>query len=116
MKGVAVVLVLLAGSPFAQGACAEKYSRQPTFMVLAVPDGAPRPADATAFGIVDDELTIQQLFAVVGPPDASDGTSTTIYVYCLPDGSEVRVGTRDGTSILYVRHDRKEIYKRKKKK
>jgi hypothetical protein len=116
VKAVALILVLLAASPFAHGACAEKYSRQPTFMALAVPEGAPRPADANAFSIVNDDLTIQKLFAAVGPPDASDGTSTTIYVYCLPDGSEVRVGTLDGTTILYVRHDRKEMYQRKKKK
>jgi hypothetical protein len=99
----------------AHAACPQKHSRADTFMELSVPEGARRPADASAFSVVDGEMTIAKLFVAVGPPDASDGETTTIYVYCLPDGSEVRVGTRDGTTIDYVRHDRKELYKRKKK-
>jgi hypothetical protein len=107
--------VLLLAATGAHAACPQKHSRAATFMELSVPEGAPRPADADAFGVVDADMTIAKLFQAVGPPDASDGESTTIYVYCLPDGSEVRVGTRDGTTIDYVRHGRKELYKRKKK-
>jgi hypothetical protein len=110
---VSGVLLLIATDLCA--ACPQKHSRAATFVELSVPDGAPRPADANAFSVVNGDMTITKLFVAVGPPDASDGETTTIYVYCLPDGSEVRVGTRDGTTIDYVRHGRKELYKRQKK-
>lgn len=115
MKICLSALLLLAAAG-AHAGCPEKHSRSVTFMELSVPEGAPRPADANAFSVVNDDMSVAQLFAAVGPPDASDGATTTIFVYCLPDGSEVRIGSRDGTTIDYVRHDRKELYKRKKKK
>jgi hypothetical protein len=116
MKKLLLGVLLLSAAAGANATCPAKASRPMTFMDLVVPDGAPRPADANAFSVVNDDMSVQQLFAAVGPPDASDGNTTTVFVYCLPDGSEVRVGTHDGSTILYVRHDRKEIYKRKKKK
>jgi hypothetical protein len=116
MKTLLLGALLLAAAAGANATCPATASRSDTFMDLVVPEGAPRPADANAFNVVNDDMSIQQLFATVGPPDASDGNTTTIFVYCLPDGSQVRVGTHDGTTILYVRHDRKELYKRKKKK
>jgi hypothetical protein len=115
MRTLLPALLMLAAAG-ANAGCPAKHSRADTFMELSVPEGAPRPADANAFNVVNDDMTIAKLFAAVGPPDASDGATTTIYVYCLPDGSEVRVGTRDGTTIDYVRHDREELYRRKKKK
>ena len=115
MKVLAAGFLMLTAAG-AHAGCLEKHSRSATFMELSVPEGARRPADANAFNVVNDDMTIAQLFAAVGPPDASDGATTTIYVYCLPDGSEVRVGSRDGSTIDYVRHERKEIFRRKKKK
>jgi hypothetical protein len=115
--GIALALITLSAANAAQaGACGDRHARVVSFNELLVPDGAPRPADASAFSIVDDDMTVEKLFALVGPPDASDGTTTTIYVYCFGDGSEVRVGTRDGSTIEYVRRDGHEMYKRKKKK
>ena len=114
-KTLVIGLLLFAAAHAANAGCPQKF-RPDTFLELAVPDGAPRPADANAFSVVDDDMSIEKLFKTVGPPDASDGTTTTIYVYCLPDGSEVRVASRDGTTIDYVRHGRQEMYKRKKKK
>ena len=116
MKSYLLALVLICMVPVASATCPEKPSRSPQFMDLVVPEGAPRPADAGAFSVVNDDMTIDRLFKTVGPPDASDGTTMTIFVYCLADGSEVRVATRDGSIIEYVRHDRRELYKRKKKK
>ena len=116
MKNAVVTgLLLLTIGSAANAGCPQKF-RPDTFVDLAVPEGAPRPADANAFSVINDEMSIETLFRTVGPPDASDGASVTVYVYCLPDGSEVRVFSRDGASIDSVRHDRKEIYKRKKKK
>jgi hypothetical protein len=115
VKATLFALVFLCAMNAARAGCGDQHNNSLTFVVLAVPEGAPRPANATAFSVVNDAMTINQLFAAVGPPDASDGTVTTIYVYCLDDGSEVRVGTRDGTTIDYVRHGGKLLYKRGKK-
>jgi hypothetical protein len=115
-RAICFGLLAFAAVTGANAGCPEKHSRSATFMELSVPEGAPRPADVNAFGIVNDDMTIAKLFASVGPPDASDGGSSPVYFYCLPDGSEVRVGSRDSSTIDYVRHDRKEIFRRKKKK
>jgi len=99
------------------GNCIDKHARDPNFVQLAVPENAPRPADASAFSIVDESMTVDTLSAKIGPADGStsSGTSTTILVWCVPDG-EVRVSTRDGSTIEQVRHNGKVVYDRKKKK
>lgn len=99
----------------AHGACRD-HSRDPTWMELAVPEGAPRPADVTAFSFITDETTVDMVTQKVGPPHASADTRPTKLVWCLPDGSEVSVVTRDGTTILFVRHNGKTLFKRGKKK
>jgi hypothetical protein len=69
----ALVLVLAVDSAWAVP-CKEKRSREPAFIALAVPEDAIRPAGADDFTFVDDATTIEQLFAKVGPPDASSGS------------------------------------------
>jgi hypothetical protein len=115
---IILLATALACAPVAQaGNCIDKHARDPNFMQLAVPENAPRPADAGAFAIVDDTMTLEKLTGKLGPPDGStgSGTSTTILVWCVPDG-EVRVSTRDGSTIEQVRHNGKVVYDRKKKK
>jgi hypothetical protein len=114
----AAFVISLACSSLAQaGNCIDKHARDPNFVQLAVPDNAPRPADASAFSIVDETVTVDKLTRKIGPPDGSTGTgtSTSILVWCVPDG-EVRVSTRDGSTIEQVRHNGKVVYDRKKKK
>jgi hypothetical protein len=117
MRTLLLVTALACASLAHAGNCVDKHARDPGFIQLAVPDDAPRPADAAAFGIVDDTMTVEKLSEKVGPPDGSmsSGPGTTILVWCVPDG-EVRVSTRDGSSILQVRHNGKVVYDRKKKK
>jgi hypothetical protein len=83
---------------------------------LAVPENAIRPSGAQDFGFVNDEVTVDQLIAKVGPPDASQGTRVTYFIYCFPDETELTVATRDRSVIEFIRHDGKLIYKRGKKK
>jgi hypothetical protein len=116
MKIYLATALLLTAAASANAACPEKRSRSPQFVELAVPDGSPRPASVEDFRFIGDETTIEQLTAKIGPPDAADGERVPVFVYCLPDGSEIRVGSRDGVAIDYVRHDGHEIFKRKKKK
>jgi len=115
MRNYLLAALLLLAVSQADAACSEKRSRSPQFMELAVPEGARRPAGVDDFKFIDDSTTIEQLTAKVGPADASDGERIPVFVYCLPDGSEVRIGSHDGIAIDYVRHDGKEFYKRKKK-
>jgi hypothetical protein len=111
-----LALPLFALADPALAACKEKRNRDPSFVELAVPDGAIRPAGAQDFGFVNDEVTVDQLFAKVGPPDASQGTRITYFIYCFVDGTELTVATKDRTAIEFIRHDGKMIFKRGKKK
>jgi hypothetical protein len=108
-------LPLLALTGTAHGACKDQ-SRDSTYVQLAVPEGAPRPADAGAFAFIGDGTTLQQVVAKVGPPDASAGVRPGRLIWCLPDGSEVSIASADGTTILNVRHGSKALYKRGRKK
>ena len=118
MRNTLCFIALAGCASLAQaGNCIDKHANDPNFVQLTVAENAPRPADATAFSIVDENLTIDKLSERVGPPDGSTSTGirTTILVWCVPDG-EVRVSTRDGSTIDQVRHNGKVVFDRKKKK
>ena len=108
-----VTLLLAAGA--AHGACKD-HSRDLSFIELAVPEGAPRPADVNAFAFIGDDTTVKMVEEKVGPPNASAGSNPPRLIWCLPDGTEVTIATSDGSTIVNVRHDGKVIYKRAKKK
>jgi hypothetical protein len=111
-------MLLLAAALAApvEAACKQKRGRDPSFVELVVPDGAPRPAGVQDFAFVTDDTTIDQLLARVGPPDASQGSRLTIFVWCFADESELTVSTPDGVAIEQVRHDGRLIFKRGRKK
>lgn len=118
MRNTLCFIALACCASLAQaGNCIDKHANDPNFVQLTVAENAPRPADAAAFSIVDENLTIDKLSEKVGPPDGStsSGLKTTILVWCVPDG-EVRVSTRDGSTIEQVRHNGKVMFDRKKKK
>ncbi|HEX6397316.1 MAG TPA: hypothetical protein VFZ95_07830 [Steroidobacteraceae bacterium] len=118
MKHILFAATLACCASWAQaGNCIDKHANDPNFVQLTVAENAPRPADAAAFSIVDETLTIDKLSEKVGPPDGStsSGVKTTILVWCVPDG-EVRVSTRDGSTIEQVSHNGKVVFDRKKKK
>jgi hypothetical protein len=108
-------VLLSAYAVGAQAACKEKRNRDPSFIELAVPDGAIRPTGVEDFAFVTDEVTYDQLISKVGPPDASQGSSLSQYIWCFADGTELNVYTRDRVVIEQIRHAGKQIYKRKKK-
>jgi hypothetical protein len=116
MKSSLLAIVLLFAAQQAQAACAEKRSRDVSFVELAVPDGAIRPTGVEDFRFVTDETTFDALVAKVGPPDAAQGTRISYFIWCFADGTELAVATRDRVTIESVRHAGKEIYKRAKKK
>ena len=116
MKALLFALTLVLAAQDAVAACSQKRSRDPSFVELAVPDGAPRPAGASDFSFITDETTFDQLVARVGPPDASSGSRTSYFIWCFADGTELAVATKDRIIIESVRHDGHQIYKRGKKK
>jgi hypothetical protein len=116
MKTTLLALVWVFAAQNASAACAEKRSRDPSFVELAVPEGAIRPAGVADFGFVTDETTVDALVAKVGPPDASSGTRVTRLIWCFEDGTELLVDTRDRVAIESVRHKGKEIFRRGKAK
>lgn len=116
MKTLLLTLTLMLAAHEASAGCAEKRSRDPTFIELAVPDGAPRPSSVEDFKFITDETTFDQLVAKVGPPDASAGSRITFLFWCFADGTEVTVATKDRVIIEAVRYDGRQIFKRGKKK
>jgi len=116
MKTALLLLALLFAAHDASAACAEKRSRDTSFVELAVPDGAIRPAGASDFSFITDETTVDALIAKVGPPDASQGSRTIRLIWCFADTTEVWVDTPDRVVIESVRHNGKSIFRRAKKK
>ena len=115
-RSILLAAALLAASlSTAEAACKQKRSRDPSFIELAVPDGAIRPGGPQDFAFVTDDTTYPELVAKVGPPDASQGSGLSLYIWCFADGTELTVSTRDQVVIERIRHDGKQIYKRGKK-
>jgi len=115
MKAALLTVALLFTAQNAIAACAEKRTRDPSFVELAVPDGAIRPTGVADFSFITDETTVDALIAKVGPPDASQGTRTTTLIWCFADKTELWLDTRDRVIIESLRHKNHEIYRRKKK-
>jgi hypothetical protein len=116
MKTPLLVLALLIVAQNASAACSEKRSRDASFVELAVPDDAIRPAGVEDFSFITDETTVDALIAKVGPPDASQGSRTVRLIWCFADSTELWVDTPDRVIIESVRHKGHVIFKRAKKK
>jgi hypothetical protein len=116
MKATLLTLTLLFAAHEASATCAQKRNRDVSFIELAVPDGARRPTGVEEFTFINDETTVDELVAKVGPPDAAQGTRVSSFIWCFADGTELYVASRDRVAIDSVRHKGKEIYKRAKKK
>ena len=57
-----------------------------------------------SFTFIGPGTTMEQVRATVGAPDRDIGSGIHIYLYALPDGSHVWIGSPDASEILYVRH------------
>ena len=95
---------------------AEKRSRDPSFVELAVPDDAIRPAGVADFSFITDETTVDALIAKVGPPDASQARASSGSSGVSRIRRKLWVETPDRVIIESVRHNGKAIFKRAKKK
>jgi hypothetical protein len=116
MKTPLLLLAMLFAAQNADAACSEKRSRDASFVELAVPDDAIRPAGVADFSFITDETTVDALIARVGPPDASQGSRVMRLIWCFADSTELWVETPDRVIIESVRHKGHVIFKRAKKK
>jgi hypothetical protein len=65
-----------------------------------------------SFRFVGSETTMLQVTSKLGNPDRDVGSGLHIYSYRLGDGSDVLIGSADGSRILYVRHGSKVLFER----
>jgi len=116
MKTLLSVIALLFAAQQADAGCVQKRSRDPSFIELAIPDGARRPASTDEFKFITDDTTVDALVKQVGPPDASQGDRVIRLIWCFADGKELWLATRDRVVIEEVRVDGHQFFKRGKKK
>ncbi len=70
---------------------------------VMLPDKIPPTARTIApFNRIKPGVSMMQVVAACGLPDADIGSGIHIYVYELSDGSRVRVGTPDAEQIIYL--------------
>jgi len=65
-----------------------------------------------SFRFIGSETTMLQVTSKLGNPDRDVGSGLYVYAYRLNDGSDVLIGSADGSSILYVRHGTKVLFER----
>ena len=78
---------------------------------LATTSFAPRSIEA--FKEIGHSTSLRDVERRFGPPNSDIGSGLFIYVYRLPDGSDVRIGASDPNKILYVRHGTNALFERR---
>ena len=53
-------------------------------------------------------MNVDQIYAIVGPPDRDIGSGLHIFEYSMEDASKVIIGC-DGKKVFYVRHNGEDI-------
>ena len=53
-----------------------------------------------------------QVTSKLGDPDRDVGSGLHVYSYRLTDGSDVLIGSADGSRILYVRHGSEALFEK----
>jgi hypothetical protein len=57
---------------------------------------------------------MQQVATKLGMADRDVGSGIYAYAYLLSDGTNVLIGSADGSQILYVRHGTEVLYEKKR--
>jgi hypothetical protein len=73
---------------------------------------APSPRTVESFRFIGATTTLQDVAARFGPPDRDVGSGIYIYAYRLTDGSDVLVGSADGSHILYAKHGQDVLFQK----
>ncbi|MBA4150636.1 MAG: hypothetical protein H0X66_21190 [Verrucomicrobia bacterium] len=78
---------------------------------------APTTAQASrsieSFRFIGPETTLQEVTTKLGAPDRDVGSGLYVYAYRLSDGTDVWIGSADGSHILYVRHGTEVLFEKR---
>ena len=66
-----------------------------------------------SFRFIGPATTVQDVTARLGAPDRDVGSGLYVYAYRLADGSDVLIGSGDGSHILYVRHGQDILFEKR---
>jgi hypothetical protein len=88
-------------------------SQQPDPPVPIAPRAAQSSRSIESFRFIGPETTMQQVNTKLGAPDRDVGSGLYVYLYRLRDGSDVLIGSADGSHILYVRHGTDVLFEKR---
>ena len=71
------------------------------------------PRSIESFRFIGSETTLQEVTAKLGAPDRDVGSGLYVYAYRLSDGTDVLIGSADGSHILYVRHGPEVLFEKR---
>ena len=63
-----------------------------------------------SFRFIGPATRVRDVTAKLGSPDRDVGSGIFIYTYRLTDGSEVVIGSADGSRLLYVKHGQDVLF------
>lgn len=93
---------------FALAGCTDSRPSEPPTAVA--PSSGQVSRTIESFRFIGSGTTVGEVTARLGAPDRDLGSGLYVYGYELADGSEVRIGSADGTNVLYVRHGRDTLF------
>ncbi len=107
MKPLSIILLaaLLAGCTV------NRDSNAPPPVVSAATPKTSGSIDS--FRFIGPHTTMQEVTAKLGKPDRDIGSGLYVYAYRLNDGTDVLIGSGDGSGILYVRHGTEVLFQKK---
>ena len=91
--------------------CAHSHRSDAPASTVSV--GVPSSQTVESFRFIGAATTVQDLTGRLGTADRDIGSGIYVYAYRLADGSEVLVGSADGSHILYVRHGQDILFERR---
>jgi hypothetical protein len=99
-----LIPLLLAG-------CTSSHRDGTSTVATSAVERSSRTVDS--FHFIGAATTLQDVTARLGAPDRDVGSGIYIYAYRLSDGSDVLIGSADGSHILYVRHGQDILFERR---
>ena len=87
--------------------------RHPDAPTPIAPPAAQVSRSIGSFRFIGPETTMQQVITKLGTPDRDIGSGLYVYAYRLSDGTDVLIGSADGSHILYVRHGTEVLFEKR---
>lgn len=78
-----------------------------------VPAAAHSSRTIDSFRFIGPTTTLAAMTAKIGTSDRDIGSGLYVYAYRLTDGSDILIGSADGSHILYVRHGQDVLFERR---